>query len=168
MPRVSTIACGSPPSTQQISNKSLAILPEIVPAEIRSRIAPSCHAATGEAAMSLPSLLSLPASSLMTQLAATLASRPFATPSKNAAGAALRTRLEDVGRLRLGTQNAGVIAGAPAVARKRRLPRGRRFRKMRLEPLDGSRRELERQKIGIGKIAVVVRLLLVAHAACLA
>ncbi len=42
MPRASTIACGSPPSVQTISNKSLAILPEIVPAAIRSRIAPSC------------------------------------------------------------------------------------------------------------------------------
>jgi len=85
MPRVWTIACGSPPSLQQISNKSLAILPEIVPAAIRSRIAPSCAADTGEAAMLLPSLLSRPASSLIVQLAAALASRPFATASKKEA-----------------------------------------------------------------------------------
>ena len=42
---------------------------------IRSRMAPSCAAETGEAAISLPSRLSRPNSSLITQLAATLASR---------------------------------------------------------------------------------------------
>ena len=51
---------GQPPSVQTISNTSLAIFPEIVPSAIRSRIAPSCASFTGEAAMSLPSLLSRP------------------------------------------------------------------------------------------------------------
>src|SRR5690606_28745407 len=36
MPRVSTTSRGSPPSFQMISNRSLAILPEIVPSLIRS------------------------------------------------------------------------------------------------------------------------------------
>ena len=44
-PRSSTIARGSPPSLQTISNTSLAILPEIVPSAMRSRMAPSCAAA---------------------------------------------------------------------------------------------------------------------------
>ena len=38
---------GSPPSVQTISKTSLAILPEMVPSAIRSRIAPSCASLTG-------------------------------------------------------------------------------------------------------------------------
>src|SRR5712671_2800733 len=74
-PRASTIAPGSPPSVHTISNKSLAILPEIVPFWIRSRIAPSCTADTGDVTISLPSRFSRPNNSLMIQLAAALASR---------------------------------------------------------------------------------------------
>ena len=85
MPRASTIARGSPPSLQTISNRSLAILPEMTPSPIRSRIAPSCAAETGDCAISLPSLFSRPASSLITQLAAAFASRPLATASKKSA-----------------------------------------------------------------------------------
>ena len=44
---LSTIARGSPPSLQTISNRSLAILPEIVPSPMRSMMAPSCSAETG-------------------------------------------------------------------------------------------------------------------------
>ena len=42
MPRLSTSSRGSPPSVQTISNRSLAILPEIVPSLMRSMMAPSC------------------------------------------------------------------------------------------------------------------------------
>ncbi len=82
MPRCSTMAARIAALVPEISNKSLAILPEIVPSAIRSSIAPSCAAETGEAAMSPPSLFSRPNNSLITQLAAALASRPFATASK--------------------------------------------------------------------------------------
>src|SRR5258705_11413509 len=48
MPRASDTSRGAPPSVQTISNRSFAILPEIVPSPIRSTIAASCAADTGE------------------------------------------------------------------------------------------------------------------------
>src|SRR5260370_1134906 len=60
---------------QTISNRSFAILPEIVPSPIRSTMVPSWLADTGEPDMSRPSLLSRPNNSLITQLAASLPSR---------------------------------------------------------------------------------------------
>ncbi|MNL25995.1 hypothetical protein D3C87_1475000 [compost metagenome] len=81
MPRVSTISAGLPPSFQTISNTSLAILPEMVSALMRSIMPPSCSGETGVVSMSLPDLFSAPRRSLMTQLAAAFGSRPAATDS---------------------------------------------------------------------------------------
>src|SRR5665647_3464700 len=51
IPRLTTSARGSPPSVHRISNKSLAILPEIVLSEISSMSPPSCAALIGEVAI---------------------------------------------------------------------------------------------------------------------
>ncbi|MNF00398.1 hypothetical protein D3C80_1992220 [compost metagenome] len=82
MPRLSTISAGSPPSLKTISNRSLAILPEMVSALIRSMMPPSWAGETGVSSMALPALFKAPSRSLMTQLAAILPSRPSATASK--------------------------------------------------------------------------------------
>src|SRR6056297_404444 len=83
MPRASTISAGSPPSVYTISNRSLAILPEMSPFLIRPMIPASCAGETGLSPMSWSSFFSRPNSSLMTQLAASLPSpHPATTSSK--------------------------------------------------------------------------------------
>ena len=81
-PRLSTIFAGSPPSVQRISKTSLAIFPEISPEATRSISPPSCSGDTGLVSTVRPSLLRRPNSSLITQFAACLPSRPAATASK--------------------------------------------------------------------------------------
>ncbi len=109
MPRASTIARGSPPSAQTISNRSLAILPEIVPSAIRSRMAPSCAAETGDAAMSRAFLVE-PAEQLVDHpVGGELRSRRARAPPP-------ANGLEIVRGLALGDQHAGVVS---ATARSR-------------------------------------------------
>ena len=65
---------GSPPSLQTISNRSLAILPEIVPSSIRSMMPPSWPAMTGRLVdRPCRPCSAAPSRSLITQLAASLA-----------------------------------------------------------------------------------------------
>ena len=80
-PFASTMAAAVLPLSTISVNTSLAMRPEIVPSAIRSMSPPSAAAETGEAAMVRPVRLSWPNSSEITQLAASLASRPAATCS---------------------------------------------------------------------------------------
>ena len=125
MPRVSTMVRGSPPSCQTISNRSLAILPEMVPSPIRSTIAPSCAAETGEAPIDLPFLVE-PAEQLVDhpvggELAVAIAVAELC-----------QHRLEEVGGLPLGDQHAGVIRRQAIVGDEARLLLVRQFRQVAL------------------------------------
>src|SRR5260370_998052 len=80
----------------------------------------------------------------------------------------LDDRLEEVGRLALADQNARVIPGETVVADEARLLLVRQLGQVRREMIDLGRVELERQKIRIREVAVVVCLLLTAHGAGLA
>ncbi len=80
----------------------------------------------------------------------------------------LRHRLEEVSSLALGGENAGIVGGKPVFAREAALLLVRKFGEVRAEIVDEGLRELERQQVRVGKVAVVVRLLLVAHGASLA
>src|SRR5689334_7204570 len=66
--------------------------------------------------------------------------------------AALRGCFEEVGHLPLRHQNTGVVSGEAVLAGETPLLLVRQFRKMRLQIIDESGRELERQKVGVGKI----------------
>src|SRR5256886_7222143 len=82
--------------------------------------------------------------------------------------AALCNRFEEVGRLPLGNQNAGVVAGEAVIACETRLLLVGQFRKVPRELVDVVGRKLDRQQIGIGTVTIVVRFLFVAHGARLA
>ena len=106
--------------------------------------------------MPWPSRLRRPNSSLMTQLAAVLPSRPR------------RDRLEEVGRGALADEHAGVVGRKAVVGDEARLLGVRQLRQVLAEIVHVGLVELERQQVGIGEVAVVVRLLLRAHGAGLA
>ena len=64
------------------SNTVLAMRPETVPSAMRPSSSDRAGADTGESATVRPALLSAPKSSTVTQLAASLGSRPAAAASK--------------------------------------------------------------------------------------
>ena len=75
------MAAGSLPVSTIASNTSLAMRPLIVLSAIRSSSLPSDAAETGLSAIVRPARFSAANRSPITQLAASLASRPFATVS---------------------------------------------------------------------------------------
>ena len=86
-----------------------------------------------------------------------------------ALGAAVLDRvLEKIRRLPLGDEDRGVIGGEPVVGHEAGLLGVRQFRQLGRQRVDESLVELERQEVGIGEIAIVVRLFLGAHRARLA
>ena len=99
-----------------------------------------------------------PNSSLITQLAASLASRAAAVGTFDHG-------LEEVGALALGHQHAGVVAASPKSAMKRAFFSSGSSGKRACSAVDIGLGELQRQQVGIGEIAVVVRLFLGAHRA---
>ena len=106
---------------------------------------------TGLSTMPRPSLLRRPNSSLITQFAACLASRPFAT------------RLEIIGGLTLGDQHVGVVGREPVIGDETRALGIGKLRQVRRERIHIGLRQFERQEVRIGEIAIIVRLFLGAH-----
>ena len=74
-----------------------------------------------------------------------------------------RRGLEEIGRLALGDEDRRVIGGKPILAHESGLLGVRHFRQIARQRSDEGVVELERQQIGIGEIAIVVRLFLRAH-----
>jgi hypothetical protein len=109
MPRASTIPAGSPPSVQTISNRSLAILPEISPAGDQVQHAAQLRRETGLSAISRPFLV---------QPAEQLVDHPV---RRLLAVAALRHGLEEGGGIQFGRQHARVIVGQAEVGHEPRL-----------------------------------------------
>ena len=87
----------------------------------------------------------------MTQFAAAFGSRPC------------RRLFEIFGGRALGDQHVGILGPQPVLGDKARPLGVGQFRQFGAQPLDPFRVEFERQQVGVGKIAVVVRVLLRAH-----
>ena len=136
-----------------MSNTSLAILPRITPSATMARIAALATGPTGLAASASPSLLSRPRCSLTNQLAAAFGRRPRA-PSPR------RSR-----RARARDQHARVVERQAVGAHEALLLLVGQLGQMPAQILDVGLGEFQRQEVGIGEIAVVVRLLLGAHRA---
>ena len=104
--------------------------------------------------MSLPVLFSAAKKSPMIQFAASFASRPLATASKKSAEA----RSDD--------QNAGIIGRKRILLHEARALLVRQLRAASFSSFfDESIGQLQRQQIGVGEIAVIVRFFLRAHGA---
>jgi len=84
-PRPSTMTLGAWPVSIIASKTCLASAPDSVLSASRSSSSPRCSAVTGGSLMSRLRRLRAAKKSPVTQLAATLASRPFATVSKKVA-----------------------------------------------------------------------------------
>ena len=161
IPRASTSTRGSPPSIQTISNRSLAILPEMVPSPIRSMIAASWDADTGDAAMS---------QALFVEASEQFVDHPVGGnfPIASRGRKTGQNRLVEVGALMLVDKHGCVIRCQAEIRDEPCLLLVRQFRQIGLQRIDEGLRKLQRQQVGVGEIAVVVRLFLGAHRAGLA
>ena len=81
-PCASTMARAPPSPAHMRSNTSLAIFDEMTPSSIKATSSAMADEGNGLSSISNPPAVSLAASSLVTQLAVSLASRPSAAASK--------------------------------------------------------------------------------------
>ncbi len=161
MPRASTSARGSPPSCQTISNRSFAILPEMVPSPIRSTMAAELSG-RHRRARNIPALLVEPPEQFVDHpVGGELAVAGLV-------GKSGQHGFKEVRALAFGHQHAGVVGRQAEVGDEARLLLVRQFRQIGLEIGDIGFAELQRQQVGIREIAVVVRLFLGAHRSGLA
>ena len=133
MPRASTIARGSPPSLQTISNRSLAILPEID--ALADQVEDRAELRGGD--RRVRNLLAF-----LVQPAGQLVDHPV---GRSLGVAPLGDRLEEVRGRALGHQHAGVIGREPVSLHEPRLLLVRQLRQLRLQRIDLGLRQLERQ-----------------------
>ena len=149
------IASASPSPAHMASKTSLAILPEIVPSAKRCRSRASAAAETGEPEMSRSALLSAPESSPSTQFAAS-----FAPPGSVAAVAS-----KYAASSRVAVSARASYAVRPYCASKRAfITSGNSGSSDFTRAIQSSSID-ERRQVGIGKVAIVLRVFLAAHRA---
>ena len=145
------------PRSQTISNTSLAILPEMAFEAMRSNDGAELLGRDGARwPISRPFLV---------ESTEQLVDHPVRCCTLRVSRDRPGHRLEEVGSLALGHQHAGVVGGEPVVAHEARALRVGQLRQALLQAVDERLFQLQRQQVGIGEIAVVVRLLLGAHRA---
>ena len=126
--------------------------PEIVPSAIRSISAPSCSGATGDCSMPTPEPV---------QRAEQIADDPVGRRLRVAPLRATVSKYSAVARS--ATSTPASSGRKPVFGDKARLLGVGQFGQFGAQPLDPFRVELQRQQVGIGEIAVIVRVLLRAH-----